>query len=179
MPEGTPAQVETPEVTEQQPQVETPVSAAPAIDVDALRADLTEQITGELAKKQEREASLAKLSAAERASVELDERTAALDARQAELDHAQAVNEATTEMASRGLPAEFAGMVVGNSSAETLDNIKNFETKFNEAVNTAVKDKLSTETPKTSATQVGSGSGRDGMGLAELARKVHIRATKH
>lgn len=129
------------EITDQEV-VDNPITepevATPQVDVDAIR----DQIKAELEASQEKEKELSKLSAEERAQREIEDREAKLAQREAEMAYKESLAETKEELAKRDIPVEFASMVVGVDNQQTFDNIKTFETKFNAAVNAAVKSRM-------------------------------------
>ena len=109
------------------------------------RKDIEAKIEAE--RKQAEE--LAKLSEQEKASKLLELKEKELNDKIRAFESEKLLNETTKQLASKNLPIEFAEMLKGNDAEKTFENIQLFETKFNEAVEKVVTERLRGNVPKT------------------------------
>ncbi|GGN64311.1 DUF4355 domain-containing protein [Oceanobacillus indicireducens] len=105
--------------------------------------DLQKAVNDALAEKER----LAKLSEKERQEEELTQREKEIAEREAKIQRAELKADAVSDLQEKGLPAEFAEILLGEDAEKTLENINNFKTAFDKAVNDAVKEKLRQDTP--------------------------------
>lgn len=113
---------------------------------------------------------LSKLSEKERKDEELSKREKELQDRLAEIERKELKADAITDLNEKGLPSEFADILLGDDAETTLENINTFKTAFDSAVNAAVKEKLRQDTPKTG----GASFGGTTPSVAELAQESRI-----
>src|SRR5699024_771972 len=85
---------------------------------------------------------LSKLSEKERQEEQLTQREKEIDEREAEIARKELKADAITDLNEKGLPSEFADILLGDDAETTLENINTFKTAFDSAVNAAVKEKL-------------------------------------
>lgn len=114
---------------------------------------------------------LSKLSEKERKEEELSQREKDIATRLAELERKELKADAIADLNEKGLPAEFADILLGENAEKTLENINNFKTAFDEAVNAAVKEKLRQETPPAGG-GISKGQAPSVAKLAEDARLI-------
>lgn len=114
---------------------------------------------------------LSKLSEKERQEEELTQREKEIAEREAKIQRAELKADAVSDLQEKGLPAEFAEILLGEDAEKTLENINNFKTAFDKAVNDAVKEKLRQDTPPA-----GTGTFRSGKApsVAELAKEARL-----
>jgi|SRR5699024_4706836 len=98
---------------------------------------------------------LSKLSEKERQEEQLTQREKEIAEREAEIARKELKADAIADLNDKGLPSEFADILLGEDAESTLENINTFKTTFDEAVNAAVKERLRQETPKTGGTNFG------------------------
>src|SRR5699024_8987720 len=98
---------------------------------------------------------LSKLSEKERQEEQLSQREKEIAEREAEIARKELKADAIADLNDKGLPSEFADILLGEDAESTLENINTFKTTFDEAVNAAVKERLRQETPKTGGTNFG------------------------
>lgn len=113
---------------------------------------------------------LSKLSEKERQEEQLTQREKEIAEREAEIARKELKADAITDLNEKGLPSEFADILLGNDAETTLENINTFKTAFDSAVNAAVKEKLRQDTPKTG----GASFGGTTPSVAELAQESRI-----
>ena len=113
---------------------------------------------------------LSKLSEKERQEEQLTQREKEIAEREAEIARKELKADAITDLNEKGLPSEFADILLGNDAETTLENINTFKTAFDSAVNASVKEKLRQDTPKTG----GASFGGTTPSVAELAQESRI-----
>ena len=142
------AEEPTVEHTEQEPAIKTFTQE----EVDKMiqkrlsreRKDIEAKIEAE---RQEAE-RLAKLSEAERQKAMFEKQVAEFEATKRAFEQEKLLNETSKQLASKNLPIEFAEMLKAQDAESTFENIKIFESKFNEAVERLVNERLKGNTPK-------------------------------
>ncbi len=92
--------------------------------------------------EKEEAARLAKLSAEEREREKFKKQQEEFDKQKSEFQKKELVAETKNELVNRKLPIEFAELLVGKDAETTLESVKQFEIKFNEAVANAVEGKF-------------------------------------
>ena len=127
----------------------------------------TQQLIKDALKEKER---LSKLSEKEREEEQLTQREKEIAEREAEIERKILRSEAVDDLQEKGLPSEFADFLLGEDAEKTLENINNFKKSFDEAVNTAVKEKLRQDTPPAGG---GIGTGKE-PSVAQLAEESRL-----
>ena len=121
-----------------------------------LQSETDKRVTAALKtqqKKYEKQLSLSKLDGDERAKAEKDARIAELEEMLREKDIATNKSELKSVLASRGLSAEFADIVVINDDIEQSQaNIDKLDKLFKAAVKAEVEKRLAGTAPKGGAT---------------------------
>ena len=113
---------------------------------------------------------LSKLSEKERQEEQLTQREKEIAEREAEIARKELKADAITDLNEKGLPSDFADILLGDDAETTLENINTFKTAFDSAVNASVKEKLRQDTPKTG----GASFGGTTPSVAELAQESRI-----
>lgn len=113
---------------------------------------------------------LSKLSEKEREQEQLTQREKDIAKREAEIARKELKADAIADLNEKGLPSEFADILLGEDAETTLENINTFKTAFDSAVNAAVKEKLRQDIPKTG----GASFGGTTPSVAELAQESRI-----
>ena len=108
------------------------------------RKDIEAKIEAE--RKQAEE--LAKLSEQEKASKLLELKEKELNDKIRAFENERLLHEPSKQLAAKNLPMEFSNLLKGNDAETTFENIKMFESKFNEAVEKAVTERLRGTSPK-------------------------------
>ena len=108
------------------------------------RKDIEAKIEAERREAEE----LAKLSEAEKQKKLFEKQVAEFEATKKAFESEKLLNETSKQLASKNLPIEFAEMLKAQDAESTFENIKIFETKFNEAVERLVNERLKGNTPK-------------------------------
>lgn len=167
---GEPEKVElTPEELQKKIEAESDRKLAKVLEKKQKEWDsLTEQKIQEALKEKER---LSKLSEKERKDEELSKREQEIEKRLKEIELKELKADAVSDLADKGLPAEFADFLLAEDAANTLENINNFKSAFDKAVNEAVKEKLRQDTPKSSS---GRMDNSNTPSVAELAQKHRL-----
>ena len=108
------------------------------------RKDIKAQIEAERKEAEE----LAKLSEAEKQKKLFEKQVKEFEETKRAFENERLLNETSKQLASKNLPIEFASMLKGKDAESTFENIKAFETKFNEALEKMVTERLRGATPK-------------------------------
>ena len=109
------------------------------------RKDIEAKIEAERKEAEE----LAKLSEAEKQKKLFEKQVKEFEETKRAFENERLLNETSKQLASKNLPIEFAEMLKGNDAEKTFENIQLFETKFNEAVEKVVTERLRGNVPKT------------------------------
>lgn len=120
-------------------------------------------------KKHEKELSLSKLDGDEREKAEKDSRIAELEEKLAQFEIEKNKSELKSVLASRGLSAEFADIIVINEDIEASQaNIEKLDRLFKAAVTAEVEKRLAGNAPK------GNGSSATTEITKETAKKLSL-----
>lgn len=115
----------------------------------------------------------AKMSDKERMDADLKAREEALAAREAAAARKEFLADVTTELATQGLPASFAELVVNGSERETADElIKKIKLDWDDAIKEQVKGLARQKDAKAPGTALGSTETLDLTAMAQKNRKV-------
>ncbi len=117
---------------------------------------------------------LSKLSEKEREEEQLTQREKKIAEREAEIARKELLSDTKSDLTEKKLPGEFADILLGEDAESTLENINNFKKAFDEAVNTAVKEKLRQDTPPAG----GGGLGKGTNSIADLRNKKDQQQNK-
>jgi len=98
----------------------------------------------------------AKMSAKEREDAATKQREEALSQREQELNQRELTATAKDELSKAGLPQSFLSMALGADAEATAENVKALKVTYDEAVNTAVTDRLKSPLPKAGNGAAGS-----------------------
>ncbi|GEM_PF-5874228 len=98
---------------------------------------------------------LSKLSEKERKDEEMTKREKELADRLAEIERKELKADAVADLSEKNLPASFADFLIADTAENTLQNINDFKTAFDDAVNAAVKEKLRQDTPPAGSRATG------------------------
>lgn len=115
---------------------------------------------------------LSKLSEKERKEEEMTKREKEIAQKEAEIARKLLRSEAVDDLQEKSLPSEFAEFLLGEDAETTLENINNFKTAFDEAVNAAVKEKLRQDTPPAGTGAFRSGKAPSVEDLAKESRLI-------
>jgi len=110
-----------------------------------------EKWEAEQAEKLQQAKELAELSAEERAKKEFELERESFLKEKAEIIKERLTLQTEKDLISKGLPPDFATMLVAENPEVTLKNINMFEQKFRTAVDKAIDDRVSGRTPTGSA----------------------------
>lgn len=125
-------------------------------EVQELLQRESDRRVSEALKKQERKNAekmreaqkLAQMNEAEKFQYELDQREAAIAAKERELAIAENKVEASKILAEKGLPVSLVDLVVMEDADMTAEKIKILETSFNNAIKEAVQKRLGAQPPR-------------------------------
>ena len=109
------------------------------------RKDIEAKIEAERKEAEE----LSRLSEQERQKKLFEKQVKEFEETKRAFENERLLNETSKQLASKNLPIEFAEMLKGNNAEKTFKNIQLFETKFNEAVEKVVTERLRGNVPKT------------------------------
>ena len=115
------------------------------------RKDIEAKIEAERKEAEE----LAKLSEQERQKKLFEKQVKEFEETKRAFENERLLNETSKQLASKSLPIEFAEILKGNNAEKTFENIQLFETKFNEAVEKVVTERLRGNVPKTTTSSSG------------------------
>ena len=90
---------------------------------------------------------LEKMTAAEREKYQFEKDKKDFEKKKAEFEHAQLTVTVGAELQKRGLSADFSQYLTADNAENSKTNIDAFEKLFNDAVQTAVNDRLKGGTP--------------------------------
>lgn len=164
------------EVTEEelQKKIEAESDRKLASALDKKQKEWEVQQEEAIRKALEEKERLSKLSEKERKDEELTKREKELAERLAKIERKELLADAVADLNKKDLPASFAEILLGENAEKTLENINNFKTAFDEAVNAAVKEKLRQETPPAG----GGGTGKGTNVIADLRNKKDQQQNK-
>ena len=129
----------------------------------------TQSKIDEAIKEQQR---LSQLSSEEAQSEKLKQWEENLKQQQDDINASNMLTEARADLRDKELPESFAEMLVADNAENTLANIKEFQTNFDEAVNETVKEKVRQATPPGgSGTPSGKGTVADDFAQARNKSK--------
>ena len=129
----------------------------------------------EIEKKESEE--LAKLSEQEKQKKLFEKQVKEFEETKKAFENERLLNETSKQLASKNLPIEFAQMLKGNDAESTFENIKVFETKFNDALEKAVNERLRGKTPKVSTSKPLEIS-KEEFRKMSLQKQAQLKATK-
>ncbi|MGL4801482.1 MAG: DUF4355 domain-containing protein [Cetobacterium sp.] len=113
------------------------------------RKDIEAKIEAERKEAEE----LAKLSEADKQKKLFEKQVKEFEETKIAFERERLLNQTSKDLASKSLPIEFSEMLLGVDAESTLSNINTFESKFNEALEKAVTERMKGKTPKTSTVQ--------------------------
>ena len=108
------------------------------------RKDIEAKIEAERREAEE----LAKLSEAEKQKKLFEKQVKEFEETKIAFENERLLHETSKQLAAKNLPMEFSNLLKGNDAETTFENIKMFESKFNEAVEKAVTERLRGSSPK-------------------------------
>lgn len=114
---------------------------------------------------------LSKLSEKERKDEEITQREKKIAEREAEIARKELKADAIADLADKELPSSFADFLLGDDAEKTLENINNFKTAFDSAVNEAVKEKLRQDTPPAGGGRINTNQSKS---VADIAQKHRL-----
>ena len=102
---------------------------------------------------------------------ELDERAKSIEKREREYERKSLLTQTEHELINKGLPVDFASLLVSDNAENTKVNIDAFNKAWNDALSREVDKKLKQSSVPPKANN--SGNGQAGMSKAEF-RKLSI-----
>lgn len=144
---------------------------------DEVEKLIQDRLTAELEKAEEEKKQaeeLAKLSGAEKAKRELEIETEKFERERQKFQLEKTELEVTKQLAEKGLPVNFAKLLIADNAEASFENIKEFEKEWQTALETAVKDKLKGSSPQGGGTITKKGKSEIGSRLAEKRKQSTI-----
>ena len=112
---------------------------------------------------------LAKMNADERAKAKFETDKKKFESERAKYEAERLEFEAVKQLSENKLPVSFAKMCVGENAEETKANIEAFKTAWNDALQSAVNDRMRGTTPKA-----GNGENlNSSSGFADVINDLH------
>lgn len=112
---------------------------------------------------------LAKMNADERAKAKFETDKKKFESERAKYEAERLEFEAVKQLSENKLPVSFAKMCVGENAEETKANIEAFKTAWNDALQSAVNDRMRGATPKA-----GNGENlNSSSGFADVINDLH------
>ena len=131
------------------------------------------------AKKYEKQLSLSKLDGSEREKAEKDNRIAELEEQLAQFQIEKNRSELKSVLASRGLSAEFADVIVINDNLEESQaNIDKLDKLFKAAVKTEIEKRLAGSAPKGNSTGAPAELTKEAVKKMSLAELTTLKETQ-
>ena len=134
------------------------------------RKDIEAKIEAERREAEE----LAKLSEQERQKKLFEKQVKEFEETKRAFENERLLNETSKQLASKSLPIEFAEMLKGNNAEKTFENIQLFETKFNEAVEKVVTERLRGNVPKTTTSSSATSITKEQFNKMDLAQRQKL-----
>ena len=134
------------------------------------RKDIEAKIEAERKEAEE----LAKLSEAEKQKKLFEKQVKEFEETKRAFENERLLNETSKQLASKNLPIEFAEILKGNNAEKTFENIQLFETKFNEAVEKVVTERLRGNVPKTTTSSSVTSITKEQFNKMDLAQRQKL-----
>ena len=134
------------------------------------RKDIEAKIEAERREAEE----LAKLSEQERQKKLFEKQVKEFEETKRAFENERLLNETSKQLASKSLPIEFAEILKGNNAEKTFENIQLFETKFNEAVEKVVTERLRGNVPKTTTSLNNTSITKEQFNKMDLAQRQKL-----
>ena len=134
------------------------------------RKDIEAKIEAERKEAEE----LAKLSEAEKQKKLFEKQVKEFEETKRAFENERLLNETSKQLASKNLPIEFAEILKGNDAEKTFENIQLFETKFNEAVEKVVTERLRGNVPKTTTSLNSPSITKEQFNKMDLAQRQKL-----
>ena len=134
------------------------------------RKDIEAKIEAERKEAEE----LAKLSEAEKQKKLFEKQVKEFEETKRAFENERLLNETSKQLASKNLPIEFAEMLKGDNAEKTFENIQLFETKFNEAVEKVVTERLRGNVPKTTTSSSVTSITKEQFNKMDLAQRQKL-----
>ena len=123
--------------------------------------------------KQEAE-KLAKMSAEEKAKHEFEKQKLEFEEKLKSFEKKELELQITKELSSKNLPTEFSKYLLGNDAESSLENIKEFEVLFNNALDKHTHEKLKGSTPKIGQVVQGGGITKEQFKKMNIAERNNL-----
>ena len=134
------------------------------------RKDIEAKIEAERKEAEE----LAKLSEQEKQKKLFEKQVREFEETKRAFENERLLNETSKQLAAKNLPIEFAEMLKGNDAEVTFENIKLFESKFNEAVERVVSERLKGNIPKTTISSSNSSITKEQFNKMDLVQRQKL-----
>ena len=134
------------------------------------RKDIEAKIEAERKEAEE----LAKLSEQEKQKKLFEKQVREFEETKRAFENERLLNETSKQLAAKNLPIEFAEMLKGNDAEVTFENIKLFESKFNEALERVVSERLKGNIPKTTISSSNSSITKEQFNKMDLVQRQKL-----
>lgn len=116
------------------------------------RSKFEDELKEKIAKEKSEAEKLSRMNEEERFKIELQKQQQAFEEEKKQFQRERMELETTKELAKLNLPTQFAKYLLDDKSEVVAENIKNFKTEWENAIQKEVESKLQGTTPKTSTT---------------------------
>ena len=121
-------------------------------DVDSLIQKRLDRALKKAQEEKEEAEKLAKMSEAERQKAIFKKEKAEFEAERKKYQREKLELEVTKQLSSKGLPVEFSNYLLGDDAEDSFNRIKEFEVKWQQALENAINQRLKGNTPKVATT---------------------------
>lgn len=157
------------DVTYTQSELDSHISKAVANALSRQEKKSEAAIDAAVKKAVEEAEKRSKMTEEERVSADLEAREKALADREAAAERREFLADVTTELATHGMPASFAELIVNSSERETADElIQSIKSEWDKAITERVKANARQEDPKAPSANLGTES----MDLSAYAAEI-------
>lgn len=118
--------------------------------LDTAKSKWQQEYQDKLEQEKSEAAKLAKMSEEERYKAELQKEREQFEKERAEFRKSQLEAETVKQLSNESLPVEFASYLLAEDAATIKSNIDQFKTKWTEAIEKAVNERLKGNTPQAS-----------------------------
>ena len=117
-------------------------------EVDSLIQKRLDRALKKAQEEKEEAEKLAKMSEAERQKALFEKEKAEFEEERKKYQREKLELEVTKQLNSKGLPIEFGSYLLGENAEDSFNRIKNFEVKWQQALEKAINERLKGNTPK-------------------------------
>ena len=117
-------------------------------EVDSLIQKRLDRALKKAQEEKEEAEKLAKMSEAERQKALFEKEKAEFEEERKKYQREKLELEVTKQLSSKNLPVEFGTYLLGENAEDSFNRIKNFEVKWQQALEKAINERLKGNTPK-------------------------------